>query len=135
MFERILVAVDESEHSTKALDMAWELASRFESEVLVLHAREQLPTRGGVVEAHVGEAPIAEDRAGELKERGVNARGQEIKAFHGHVGSRIVDAAADFGADVIVMGSRGLSDVAGMLLGSVSHKVLHLAKCPVLISR
>jgi nucleotide-binding universal stress UspA family protein len=35
----------------------------------------------------------------------------------------------------IAMGSRGLSDVGGILLGSVTHKVLHLAECPVLVVR
>jgi nucleotide-binding universal stress UspA family protein len=38
-------------------------------------------------------------------------------------------------ADVIVMGSRGLSDVRGMLVGSVTHKVLHLVHRPVLVVR
>ena len=41
----------------------------------------------------------------------------------------IVDFARDQRADAIVMGSRGLGDVSGLLLGSVSHKVSHLAAC------
>jgi nucleotide-binding universal stress UspA family protein len=51
------------------------------------------------------------------------------------VAQSIVAAAEDHGSQVIVMGSRGLSDIGGFLLGSVTHKVVHLAPCPVLIAR
>jgi nucleotide-binding universal stress UspA family protein len=47
----------------------------------------------------------------------------------------ILDVAEDFGADLIVMGSRGLTDLSGLLLVSVAHKVIHLASCPVLAVR
>jgi len=43
----------------------------------------------------------------------------------------ILEEAERLGVDAIVMGSRGLSDVKGLLVGSVSHKVLHAAKCTV----
>ena len=43
----------------------------------------------------------------------------------------ILEEAARVGVDAIVMGSRGLSDIKGLLVGSVSHKVLHAAKCTV----
>ena len=47
----------------------------------------------------------------------------------------IVTDAQEHGVDVIVMGSRGPGDLAGLLLGSTAHKVIHLADRPVLIVR
>jgi nucleotide-binding universal stress UspA family protein len=47
----------------------------------------------------------------------------------------VVDAATDHNSEVVVMGSRGLSDLQGILLGSVAHKVIQLAETPVLVAR
>jgi nucleotide-binding universal stress UspA family protein len=53
----------------------------------------------------------------------------------GQTAKAIVDEARAFDADLIVMGSRGLSDFQALLVGSVAHKVLHYAHCAVLIVR
>ena len=58
-----------------------------------------------------------------------------IEAAEGHPAQQIVRYAEASGADLIVVGSRGLSDLPGLLLGSVSHKVIHLAAVPVLVVR
>jgi nucleotide-binding universal stress UspA family protein len=47
----------------------------------------------------------------------------------------VVDAASAHNSDVVVMGSRGLGDLQGILLGSVTHKVIQLAQTPVLVAR
>jgi nucleotide-binding universal stress UspA family protein len=47
----------------------------------------------------------------------------------------ILRVATEVDADLIVMGTRGLTDWSGLLLGSVAHKVLHMAECPVLLVR
>ena len=57
------------------------------------------------------------------------------RALAGHVAQAIIDAAAADGAELIVMGSRGLSDLRGLLLGSVTHNVIQLADRPVLVAR
>jgi nucleotide-binding universal stress UspA family protein len=54
---------------------------------------------------------------------------------YGRAAREIVAAAGAHGADVIVMGSRGRSDVAGFVLGSTAHKVVHLSDRPVLVVR
>jgi nucleotide-binding universal stress UspA family protein len=135
MFEKILLAVDESDHSARAAELAGKLATLSNSEIVVLHVYEILPTRGGPVDTRVIESDVADEIATRLKDEGVNAHAKKLHAYHGLAANQIVTIGAENGVDLIVMGSRGLSDVAGMFLGSVAHKVLHLAKCPVLIAR
>ena len=135
MFEKILLAVDESDHSAKAAELAGKLATLSNGEVVVLHVHEILPTRGGPLDVRVIESDVADDTASRLTAEGVNAHAKKIHAYHGLVANQIVSHGTENGVDLIVMGSRGLSDVAGLFLGSVAHKVLHLAGCPVLIAR
>jgi nucleotide-binding universal stress UspA family protein len=135
MFNKILLAVDGSGHADKAVAQAGDLASAFGGEVLVFHVREKVWGSGLDVDVREGEASFAGETAARLKERGVNARTERVAAFSGHTAQRIIQAAEEYGADVIVMGSRGLTDLPGILLGSVTHKVLHLTKTPVLVVR
>jgi nucleotide-binding universal stress UspA family protein len=87
------------------------------------------------VETNIEDAHIQDRVAAELKDGGVDVKTEEVTAFHGHIANRLIEAAERHQADVIVMGSRGLSDIKGMFLGSVTHKVLHMAECPVLVVR
>ena len=59
----------------------------------------------------------------------------QAKAVLGDPAGEILERAAQIGADMIVMGSRGLSDLKGLLVGSVSHKVNHLADCTCITVR
>jgi len=78
---------------------------------------------------------VADDTTSRLTDEGVNVHAKKINGYHGLVANQIVSIGTENGVDLIVMGSRGLSDVAGLFLGIVAHKVLHLAGCPVLIAR
>ena len=68
-----------------------------------------------------------------LVDGGIDARVETREAHYGQVAQALSAAAEEFDADMIVVGSRGRSDVAALAIGSVSHKLLHLARRPVLV--
>ena len=140
MIENILAAVDGSEGSKKAMELACELGKKQAASLHVLHVAQSPPGKRVLV---LGAAAVTvEASPGELKKAGeqVVSSAQEIAKNHGFdeiavsvVGgdpaARIIDYAKSNDIDMIVMGSRGLSDLSGLLMGSVSHKVSHLAPC------
>lgn len=139
MYEKILVAIDQSPVAALVLAAARELAQLSNGEVRVLHLRERdvLGGRGGVVTYETGdEARATVDSAIRvLSHDGVKVSGEARNTPFGHAAREIVGEARDFGADVIVMGSRGHGDLAGLVLGSTAHKVIHLTDRPVLVVR
>lgn len=135
MFERILVAVDGSEPSSRAVPIAGDLAFRYGGELIVFHAREHDPVLGAEVESPSEAMELVDAIVRELKDAGVSARGEVVRVPHGTTPRAILDTAHDEHADLIVMGTRGLSDWSRLLLGSVAHKVVHLADVPVLVVR
>lgn len=70
-----------------------------------------------------------------IRAEGATARGRALPSAIGGVARTIVGAAREEGADLIVMGTRGLGDFASLVVGSVTQKVLHGAPCPVLVVR
>jgi nucleotide-binding universal stress UspA family protein len=78
---------------------------------------------------------IVEHAWQELHDSGVKAHYEVQNTLHGQAGPAIVDAAIAHDAGVIVVGSRGRSDLAGLVLGSTAHKVIHLSDRPVLVVR
>jgi nucleotide-binding universal stress UspA family protein len=137
MFGRILLAVDGSPQSDQAARLAAELAAAAGAQVIVIHILELLATRIGPAELEPREdaQQLVERHAKQLAEAGVDASAEVGRALSGHVGKMLVSAATEHGVGLIVMGSRGRSDLGSFLLGSVAHKVLHHSHCPVLIAR
>jgi nucleotide-binding universal stress UspA family protein len=136
MFERIVLATDGSAYSAKAIPMAAEIAGKFGSEVIVVHIVEHWSGRPGMdIEPPEVASGIADGTARQLKDQGVSARPEIRRAGPGHAAREILNVAEAEGASLIVMGSRGLGDWSGLLLGSVAHKVLHLSRLPVLVAR
>jgi len=137
MFGTIALAIDGSEHSNKGIAVAAELARLAKGKVLVLHVREHDLTKGQVWELETSEAAdaIVRNAVEAIKKAGGTAEGDVIRTTHGTVAQALTDSARDHGADTIVMGSRGLSDIAGMVLGSVTHKVIHLTSAIVVVVR
>jgi nucleotide-binding universal stress UspA family protein len=139
MYDKILVAVDHSEISDRAVVAARDLAVLSNGEVWVLHLREretgaktgQLVTDETTDDANAAVAAAVDV----LAQAGVKAHGEVRNTIFGYAAREIIIDAGEVNADVIVMGSRGRGDLAGLLLGSTAHKVIHLSDRPVLIVR
>jgi nucleotide-binding universal stress UspA family protein len=123
----IMLATDGSEAASDALDVAITIAKETGATLQVLSVRPPRPAgRGGVgpamleVEELHGPEHIAEAAA---------------QPAHGDVVTCIVDAATAYGADLLVVGSRGLGSLSGAVLGSVSHALVHRSPVPVTIVR
>jgi nucleotide-binding universal stress UspA family protein len=107
--------------------------------VWVLHLREhEIGVKSGALFAdETTDDATAEVKASVdvLTQAGVKAHGEVRNTVFGYAAREIINDAEELNADVIVMGSRGRGDLAGLLLGSTAHKVIHLSSRPVLIVR
>jgi nucleotide-binding universal stress UspA family protein len=140
MFRTILLAVDGSKYSEKAVELATHLATVGNEEVVVTHVTELLPARfqtypGLDYEADREVIDIAKGYVAELEEAGITARAELRSAQYGGIARVLTNLAEDLNAGLIVMGSHGRGDLTALLLGSVAHKVLNLTDRPVLIAR
>lgn len=137
MFERILLAVDGSEHSAKTVPVASDLAKRYGATVTVLRVREfqrRLGTNVDIDPEDESESYV-DGVVNELTSNGVAATGETRRVSAGQVAKEIVEAAAEVEAGLIVMGTRGRTEWQSLLVGGVAHKVLAHATCPVLMVR
>jgi nucleotide-binding universal stress UspA family protein len=140
MFRTILLAVDGSKYSEKAVELAKQLASAGSDEVVVTHVTELLPARfqtypGLDSELDQEAIELTKGYVAELEGAGIKARAELQSAQYGGVARILTNLAEDLDAGLIVMGSHGRGDLTALLLGSVAHKVLHLSQRPVLIAR
>ena len=137
VYGRLLVAVDHSEVSARVIAAAKDLACLAQGTVWVLHVREREFGRLGLTPSEPDEEAQAavRDAVDTLIQAGVDAQGEMREAIYGHAAREIVKDAHEHDADIIIMGSRGRSDLAGLVLGSTAHKVIHLSDRPVLIVR
>ena len=136
MFDKILVALDESEHAERVLAVTTEMARKFDSEVRVLHVLETgFVGKAGVVSLEdSGEMhKLVEDSVATLVSSGIKATGSVCATDHGRVAAEIDAEARQFGAGLIIAGTRGLGNVAGLLVGSTTHKLLHLSEVPIFV--
>jgi len=140
MFERILLAVDGSEHGYKAARIAADLARAMKSEMFrIVVVFEKIPAYLGEPNLqHAIDSRLAEAQA--ILQKAVEIVGDVPTEVHtemieGDISESIIEVAQTRNSDIIVMGSRGLGRLAGLVLGSTSQKVVSLAHCPVLIVR
>ena len=134
---RILLPVDGSRPSDAATDMAISIANGDSATVVLLHVRKTVPTGLGqpnatdLLEHLTKEAEVVmQHYRGRLEAAGVDF--QEL-VVGGNVGEVIANVAETEKCDLIVIGSKGKSDLEGLILGSATHKVLHATKLPVLV--
>jgi nucleotide-binding universal stress UspA family protein len=132
--DQIVVPVDFSEHSRRALADAIEVAQQFGSRIHLVHASdlpEKIPLADEWCQAMKEEIARALDTYVDLaREAGVPA---EIHLSDGQPWQAIVHLADEVGADLIVMGSHGRTGISHAFLGSVAERTLRTASCPVLV--
>ena len=136
MFNRIVWATDGSETAAGALPYAKALATGDGRSLIVVHAKEHFVAGRAsgypvLADEDELEARIRE-QVRQAHEEGLDATLQLPVGSAGHTAHIIADAARAIDADVIVVGTRGLSAVVGLLVGSVTQQLLHIAHCPVL---
>jgi|SRR3984957_20386063 nucleotide-binding universal stress UspA family protein len=139
MYKRLLAAVDQSPFADRVLTATRELAQLADAEVWVVHVRERdvIGRAGGLADTEPASVAQQEVDAAVAMLAGaaIKAHGEIPHAIYGHAARAIADSAEEHNVDVIIMGSKGQGDLAGLLAGSTAHKVLHLADQPVLLIR
>jgi nucleotide-binding universal stress UspA family protein len=137
MFERILLAVDGSPEAERAVPVAQSLASVSHGEVIVFHVMEREVTLMGTFPLEPGRdaTELVDGIVRRLKDSGISARADLQIGVRGRVGQDIVEAAGREDADLIVVGSRSMSKLSELFIGSVTAKVVHLSDRPVLVVR
>jgi nucleotide-binding universal stress UspA family protein len=136
MNRTVLLAVDAARHVSAAAEMTRELSRNTGDKVIVLHVHEIAVGRFGAMRVDCAEGEgelLVADIVADLKDAGIDAVSDVREARYGHVSRKILSAADEHDARIIVVGSRGRNDVPHLPLGSVSHRLLHLARRPVLI--
>jgi len=136
MFQVIVWATDGSAAAETALPYARGLAERGNGKLVVVHVEEHLVgagVRGYPVRVDEDEVRARVHRlVEELKRDGLDVQLEEVKASAGGAAHAIAQFATMANADLIVAGTRGHGPLAGLLLGSVAHRLLQIAPCPVL---
>jgi len=141
MFKNIVCAVDGSRHALRAAELASELAAKVNAKLTFLTVAKPIKLTDDVkrymAAEHLTGSPqyvldemtesILDEAKACASRCGVAKAAAEVKT--GHPARTIVAFAERAKADLIVLGSRGMGDLEGMFLGSVSHKVTSLAKC------
>jgi nucleotide-binding universal stress UspA family protein len=140
MFKSILVAFDGSDQSRKAALIAGELARQQQSAAQVRIVCVVEPIYGDLGEPNFSAMASERSLRGqEFLQAARNLVGAEVdiheELLFGPAAEEIIKIAEVRQCDVIVMGSRGLGALAGLLLGSITQKVISHAPCPVLVVR
>lgn len=138
MLKNILLAFDGSVHAQKAARLAADLARQYRAALCVVHTYDPAPDYLGepFLQEVISKRTDAADRVMEQVQALVDELPQlETEVLEGPPAEAILRVAEVRQVDLIVMGTRGLGQLSGLLLGSQSQKVLTHAQCPVLLVR
>ncbi|MDJ0623394.1 MAG: universal stress protein [Desulfocapsaceae bacterium] len=134
---RIVAAVDGSNFSEKVMKKAIEYAKMLEAEIVLIYCHRKYPKilgqphRDHIITAINDEsADTVKPYLDMLSEAGVPYVERLLET---PAGAAIAETAESEKCELIVMGSRGLSSLQGLIVGSTTNRVLHLAHCPVLV--
>lgn len=144
MFKHLLVPVDGSLHSARAVEIAGDLAQRYGAKLTLIHVLtrtggyqvpKELKAFGEIEHIQITEKELIESvgqeilAKSELHARHAGAKDVATILESGDPTRRITEVVETDNVDLVVMGRRGLGDLGGLLLGSVSHKVAQVIDC------
>lgn len=136
MYSKIMWATDGSAAADAALPQVRELASANGTAIVVLHCTETMVgPRAYGIDVKLDEPEIRQkiaQQADELKGEGFDVTTEFISGHAGIAAHAIAEAAKSDDAELIVVGTRGHTRLGGLLVGSVTQRLLHVAPCPVL---
>jgi nucleotide-binding universal stress UspA family protein len=139
MFKKIVLALDGSPGSHRVLEVAGNLVVDSTQSLVVVHAVEFVGSyKGGPAPAHLNEEDIQRQVKGQVDALAGVGTQVELRTVDVKLGGpavAIAEVAREVQADLIVTGTRGHSAIAGVFVGSVAHRLLHIAPCPVLVVR
>jgi len=139
LFEKILVPLDGSEHSTRALEKAVQIAKQIDGKITLIHV--YLVSQSAITPMQVSRYVQAIRKQGEIVlaegEKRANAEGVQVEKLliMGHAVEEILKTARKGNFSLVVIGARGMSKIKELLMGSVSDGVTKHAPCPVLVVR
>jgi nucleotide-binding universal stress UspA family protein len=136
MFKIIVIATDGSDSGDRAIAFGKELASDQKARLVVVHVDELTPGHGGAHHAQALEPELQtkiKDQVAQAQSEGLDVQFEVFQVGPSSPAHAIADAAAAATADLIVLGSVGSGPLKGLLLGSVAHRLLQIAPCPVLV--
>lgn len=141
MFTNVLVPVDGSDNSYRALDEALLLSQKLGSNITVVNVMEQVPIThiesekllSELLEAYRKENQEILSKCSKIaSEKGISIK---TLLLQGNPASVILDYCKKENFDLVIMGSRGLGKFKQLILGSVSNKIVHHCQCAVLLIR
>lgn len=146
MYKRILIPVDGSPTSLKALDTAIGLAKAFGAQLRLVHVVEELAYLSGYDQfgGYSGElikamrdngVRILQEGMDKAKAAGVAVDNMLFDKFGERLGETVAESAKLWGADLIVLGTHGRRGIGRLLMGSGAEQVIRLAPVPVLVVR
>jgi nucleotide-binding universal stress UspA family protein len=135
MFRKIVWATDGSAGADHALGYARDLARAYHADLVVVHGEEMSAARSSIgYTRRVDEEDLEAKIKRQVAEITGSGRPVSVKVIggHAHPAALIAEVAEEVGADLVVVGTRGHTPLAGLLVGSVTDRLLHISPCPVL---